>query len=48
LAEQREEVEMYLNDPIIAKVIEIRKSGDKDILVNELINVLNNLKVAQN
>jgi uncharacterized protein (TIGR02646 family) len=44
LAEQREEIEMYHDDPLIAKVVELRKSGNNEALLNDIMKQLNNLK----
>ena len=44
LAEQRETVNMYENDPLIADVIGIRNSDKKNDKIDELINKLKALK----
>lgn len=44
LAEQREEVEMYLDDPLIAKIIEIKNADNKDLLIDEAIQLIRNLR----
>jgi uncharacterized protein (TIGR02646 family) len=43
LAEQREQVEMYHNDPVIAKIIEFKKNGETQVL-DELIQRLTDLR----
>lgn len=43
LAEQREEMEMYQNDPFIAKIIEVRNSGLNEELINSLFEQLKNI-----
>lgn len=44
LAEQREEVEMYQNDPLIAKVIAFRKAGNQEALLNNILQQLTNIQ----
>lgn len=44
LAEQREEVQKYQDDPIIAKVIEVRNSGNQQELLDSILLLLNKTK----
>jgi len=44
LAEQREEIVKYQDDPIIAKVIELRNSGMNEALLDDILQQLNNIK----
>ena len=44
LAEQREEVEMYQDDEIIAEVLELRKLGDFEEELNDILEKLKQLK----
>lgn len=43
LAEQREEVELYHNDSLLAKIVELRKSGNNNALLDEILQQLKNL-----
>jgi|JI10StandDraft_1071094.scaffolds.fasta_scaffold17479_5 hypothetical protein len=43
LAVQREEVEMHHDDPLIAKVVELRKSGNNTALLDDIMQQLNNI-----
>lgn len=46
LAEQREEVEKYLDDPLIAMVIEVRNSGNNEDLLNNILQQLNDVQIS--
>lgn len=44
LAEQREEVEMYQNDEIISEVLELRKCGNYEEELNDILEKLREIK----